>query len=187
MRTETARALLALRPGPDLAHDHCSVDGTGLRRRMRSLVARGFPQAYLAERLGVTESTLSRDLRGGRVTAATHRAGRALYDQLWDQDPAHHGIAPHKATRARLAAQRRGWHLPLAWDDDTIDDPATLPDLGAHTTREQALAEDAVFVARTAGGDRKAIAERLGITRDYLDAALARTGTAIPTLQGAAA
>jgi len=189
MRTETARKLLALRPvaAPDLAHDHCPVDGTGFRRRMRSLVARGFPQTYLARRLGIVDTTLSLALSGGRVTAATHRAGRALYDALWDCNPADHGIAPHTVTRARLAAQRRGWPLPLAWDDDTIDDPAALPDLGAPAGRAEALAEDAAFVARTVGGDRAAIAERLGISRKYLEKALSRTGTAIPTLEGAAA
>jgi len=38
---------------------------------------------------------------------------------------------------ATRRAAARGWAPPLAWDDDTIDDPNATPDLGAETPRPQ--------------------------------------------------
>ncbi|WP_406516355.1 hypothetical protein OH809_45370 (plasmid) [Streptomyces sp. NBC_00873] len=35
------------------------------------------------------------------------------------------------AERARRRAQADGWYGPLAWDDDTIDDPAAVPQTDA--------------------------------------------------------
>jgi hypothetical protein len=50
-------------------------------------------------------------------------------------------------TRARAAA--KGWHGPLAWDDDSIDDPESRPQLG----RNVAVDYDHVKVQRRLAGD----------------------------------
>jgi len=56
------------------------------------------------------------------------RAMRALYDELWQADPADHGASPGGITRARRYAAERRWAPPQAWDDDTIDNPDAFPD-----------------------------------------------------------
>lgn len=103
------------------------VDSAGTVRRLRALVAVGWPQARLAERIGWTDANLSALIRGERaqVEQRTADAVVKLYDQLWQVSP--EGLS---AARARRHAARRGWAGPLAWDDETIDDPAAGPDRG---------------------------------------------------------
>lgn len=170
-RPETAERILAVRWRLQDVHDNILIDGTGTRRRLRALTAIGFTGIYLAERLGVERNQTSRiQLREHQaVMAGTAKAAVRLYDELWDQDPLPLGIPPWASRRAARLAVERGWPLPAAWDDDTIDDPAALPDLGLPVSRQDALAEDAAFIARTTGADRDAVAARLGVSRNYLD------------------
>jgi hypothetical protein len=73
-------------------------------------------------------SNLGKSLGGEHVRAGTARAVCALYDELWDQPPPE-GTHRDKiaASRARNRAAAHGWPPPLAWDDDTIDDPDVVP------------------------------------------------------------
>lgn len=167
VRTETAAAILAVRPAPEAPADYAVVDATGYRRRLQALVALGYPQGYLASELGIRPSNFH--IRTERVLARHARAARDLYDRLWNQNPADSGVTVIGATRARRYAAAYGWPPPLAWDDDTIDDPDAQPDLGGQVRRQDALAEDAAFIARTTGADLDQIAARLGVTRNYLD------------------
>ena len=128
VRPATAAALLAVEPSMDVLADGAMVDGTGTRRRLQALVAIGWSQRRLAERLGVRVSNLNKTLRGDTlVLCRTARAVRAVYDDLWDQAPPQ-GEHREKiaANRARNYARDRGWAPPLAWDDDTIDDPRNI-------------------------------------------------------------
>ena len=127
IRGAAARALLAV-PAPTTGDllPGAKIDGTGTRRRLQALVAIGYPQLQLAARLGMKPGNLSRVFVGDLVLVATHRAVTALYDELWDQ-PQTVGCG---ATRARNRAARLGWPPPAAWDDDTIDDPGAVPDVG---------------------------------------------------------
>ena len=54
------------------------------------------------------------------VAPATARAVEDLYDRAW-QGPR------RPSTASRRRAVTAGWAPPLAWDDDTIDDPAASP------------------------------------------------------------
>lgn len=129
VRHETARRLLDTRL--DLA-DGAKVDGTGTRRRLQALVALGYPQAYLQERIG--HQNLNRVIHGGgagKVYLATHKAVTALYDELSMRLPAPVGRKEREAsTRARTIARRHGWLPPLAWDDELLDDPDATPATG---------------------------------------------------------
>jgi hypothetical protein len=176
VRAETAHRILAVRPTVDAAADHAVIDATGYNRRLQALVALGYPHAFLAAQLGIQPSNFH--LSRPRVLALHHRAARALYDQLWNQNPLAGGVSAHSANRALNYAQRHQWAPPLAWDDDTIDDPAATPNLGEKTLRQDALAEDAEFIARTTGADRTAIAKRLGVSRNYLEKTLERAAAA---------
>lgn len=102
------------------ASDGAHVDGTGSARRLQALVAIGWPQAHLGARLGVTPSNMTRPVYGGgQVTAGLARRVAALFDELQ--------LTPGPSGRARLRAERNGWVAPLAWDEDTIDDPTAEP------------------------------------------------------------
>jgi hypothetical protein len=174
VRTETARRLLAVRADENAHAGHTAVDATGYRRRMQALVALGFPQAFLAERLGISLRS-NFHIGAELVTAASLRRARAVYDELWDADPLALGVGKQPASRARNQAARRGWPPPQAWDDETIDDPAAQPDLGTRASRQDAVVENAEFVMRTTGvTDRRLVAARLGVTRQTLDSYLAR-------------
>lgn len=150
VRHETAQRLLAVRPDLDLLGAKAVIDGTGTRRRLQALVAAGWSQLKLAQNLGMTGANLGRVINhGDQVHAATARAVRELYDQLWDVAPPE---VEHRdkiaASRARSLAVRKGWMPALAWDDDSIDDPAAW----ANETAE-AVVVDEVALERFIAGD----------------------------------
>lgn len=98
------------------------VPGHGTRRRIRALTAIGWPYQELAVRLGVTWSGASQLARRPESTPVTPRirdAIAALYEEL--------SMVPGPSLRARTWAAKRNWAPPLAWDDDTIDDPEARP------------------------------------------------------------
>ena len=175
VRPETADRILAVRPTLDLLADNATTDATGTRRRIQALMTRGFTQSYLALRVGANPSNFRKSFDNAKVRARTARTVAALYDELWDADPAAYGISTQGSRYARTVARQNGWAPPAAWDDSAIDDPAAVPDLGTKVRRQDALAEDAEFIAATAGADLDAVAVRLGITRTYLDKVRERT------------
>lgn len=148
-RTEAAVLAVTLDRAPKSV-----IDGTGTRRRLQALVAIGWSQAKLGEQIGVSSAnfnSLIHGRRGGSVTVARAEQVAALYDRLWDQEPPASTRWDCTAlANAKRAARRWGWAPPLAWDDETIDDPtatkgATLPlDRGDI---------DPIAVARVVAGD----------------------------------
>lgn len=153
-----ADAILALTIDPA---PHSVLDATGTTRRLRALVAMGWPQARLGAELGLTDTTMSALLAGRRrVHATTAAAVRGVYDQLWRQEPPPSGAS----TWARRRAAQRGWATPLAWDDDTIDDPAAQPITGP---KFNTGIDDAAVERRAAGDHSLALnnAERREVVR----------------------
>lgn len=100
------------------------VSSVGISRRLQALMALGWPQAELGRRLGLPQSWLSRLTTGHRpsVNPATAERVIALYEQL--------SMTPGPSPSARRHATGKGWAPPLAWDDDTIDDPHGRADRG---------------------------------------------------------
>lgn len=102
------------------AADGQRVDPTGTARRLQALVAIGYTQRFLADRLGVLEANMPPIVNGQRlVSAGVARRVAGLFDELQ--------LTPGPSVRARNTATRRGWVSPLAWDEDTIDDPDAQP------------------------------------------------------------
>lgn len=128
VRPETALKLLAVEPALDNLGNRVAIDGTGTRRRLQALVAKGWPQSELARSIGMDRANFARTIISGLVTAGTHRATVALYDQLWRADPEQHGIHRRWINKSRTLAATRGWAPIGAWDDDLIDDPTAFPD-----------------------------------------------------------
>lgn len=127
VRRETAEAVMAYWPALTDFPDTSRIDPTGTRRRAQALMTRGWPQRALAEQAGIPERSLSRSLLASRVTAVVARTVAALYDELWDKNPEDFGVSAAAAHQTRMVARGRGMHGPLAWDDDTIDDPQVEP------------------------------------------------------------
>jgi hypothetical protein len=176
IRPETEAAIISVRPSPEALGDSAPVDAAGTHRRVQALACNGWSLARICGRLGMLRSNFGALMDRGQVTAATARAVRALYDELWDQAPpegTHHEKAA--ASRARNYARARGWAPPAAWDDDRIDDPQAAPEDWKRPARRGAreLAEEARELTRF-GLTRQQAAERLGVNLDALQAALRR-------------
>lgn len=128
VRPETARKLLAVEPTLDNMGARVAIDGTGTRRRLQALVAKGWSQSELARQLDMDRANFGRTIASDLVTVGTRRAVSALYDQLWRLEPEQNGQPAHLAERARNVAKTHGWAPIGAWDDDRIDDPTAWPD-----------------------------------------------------------
>lgn len=144
--------------------DHRMMLGIGVQRRLRALARIGWGAAPLATGLGVPVKSVERWRRGDYPTVMPETAARiaALYDRLWDRPPA----PCSGTTRARAAAARAGWAPPLAWDDDTIDDPAATPQhqvRGGHAATERVEGRAAEVDHLSAYLSASEIAVRLGV------------------------
>lgn len=179
IRTATAKRLLAVRFSEAYLAPGTAIEAAGTRRRLQALMATGWSGRSLAKQLAMEPGHLHRIL-GGRpaVTAATARRVRELYDRMWDQPPPEATRGERiSAVKTRAHAARRGWPPPLAWDDDTIDDPDARPQPWQRPTRRRS--DDLVADAAELGGlgyTRAQMAQRLGISRDALDKAISRAG-----------
>lgn len=167
VRPETLAAILAVTPQDKAGA--AVVDAVGTRRRLQALIALGWTQTELAQRTGLLLSTVNAlvHARWANVQHATHLRVCRVFDDL--------SGTPGPSTRARLMAARRGWAPPLAWDDDTIDDPAAAPTGVALTpakrTREEIL-EDFTDTWDEHLGDVQVAAFRLGVTPISLERTL---------------
>ncbi|WP_448812078.1 hypothetical protein [Agromyces bauzanensis] len=125
---ETARRILRVKPEVGLLADGALITARGAHRRIQALVTRGWSQAKLAARLGMTRPNFGAMMQREQVTAATHRAIAALFEQLWDVEP------PRRSHEDRIAYARtikyaavRRWLPPMAWDDiDTDPEPPVI-------------------------------------------------------------
>lgn len=158
-----ARALLAVAPAPA---DGAYIDITGTTRRLQALVSIGYTQSDLAARLGVTPGNATALFHGrGKVMVATAKRVAELFAEL--------AMTPGSSQRARDHAAKRGWAAPLAWDDDTIDDPDAKPDLGDRRTVRW---DERYLELRDLGFTDAAIADRWGIQIHSLIRQLDRHG-----------
>jgi transcriptional regulator with XRE-family HTH domain len=161
----TAEKLLAVQPDVEVMAPKAVVDATGARRRLRALVAHGWTARALAKRMGMTDSNFARVLHAETgMHAETVLRVRALYDELWNvRPPERNGAERQAASRARNLAERNGWLPALAWDDDTIDDPAAWANETNETDETDTVDEVAVelFVEGALDWRRVSPTERL--------------------------
>lgn len=165
VRPWTAEKLLAITLSVDLLRAAALVDATGARRRLQALVAIGWPMMELARRMDMAPSTFSQFMRSRTVRAINSRRVWELYESMWNQPPPQD--TPRQRGVSSLAcalARAEGWLPPLAWDDDTIDDPAA----GAPEPLEQVDVDDVVVDLCLAGeptGRPLTVPERLVVAR----------------------
>lgn len=125
----TYEAIMAVKPTSILERPSTSkVPAAGTRRRIQALMACGYSGKSIADHLDVTKRTIQTYMERESVTVETARKVRDLYEQLWDvPPPADTPIQAQVASRLRNLAADHGWPPPLAWDDDTIDNPNARP------------------------------------------------------------
>ena len=178
VRPDTAAALLAVTADLSNLAGGARVDAIGTQRRLRALVALGYPAAELARRAGLDRQAIDAVLADERdgVAASTARTVRALYDRLSLRSPNPRDHAAKVAvSRSRNRAAAAGWALPLAWDDDTIDDPSAKPaTVDVPRDGKRVHVEDVEWLLDTDVATWDSIANRLGVSRDGVRAALAR-------------
>lgn len=134
MLQANAVKLLAVSAKPD---DCVLVDSTGTVRRLRALVVIGHKQQTIADAVGCSYTYISMLTHEQRatVTYGLEQAVRRAYRDLW--------MKPGTSALGRSRATSYGWYGPLAWDDDTIDNPAAIP----VTDAEQPVATEGGNVA----------------------------------------
>ncbi len=164
IRRATADALLAVKADLSTLGGRALVDATGTRRRLQALVAIGWSQSKLGRELGMGPGNFGSMLGRGRLYVSTVRAVRDLYDRLWSTGPPED---EHRdkiaANRARNYARARGWAVPQAWDDDTIDDPTAIPEgAAAPDCRKKLPAVDELAWLVKLGETDEALAVRFG-------------------------
>lgn len=118
IKRENAEKILAVKPDISALAPGKYIPARGTQRRIQALVARGWSQTKIAERVGMTPSNFGGIQLRDQVSVATHRAVAAAYDELWSALP------PKDAWRDSIAYSRsiryardRRWLPPLAWDD----------------------------------------------------------------------
>jgi hypothetical protein len=127
VRPALAAAVLAVEPTLENLAPSTLINPVGTQRRLQALVAMGWPQQHLADRLGMTPANFGTMIRREHVLVRRALQVRALYDQLWRADPRQDGATEVGIDRALKAAAANGWAPVGAWDDDTIDDPQATP------------------------------------------------------------
>lgn len=104
------------------------VDSTGTRRRLQALARLGWPMKTLGPYIGVNPATVNRLTLQAQVAATSAQAVERCYDQLRNERPEDHGVAPGVARKIRNRAAREGWRDPQWWEDyGHIDDPTFDP------------------------------------------------------------
>ncbi|MCZ7413114.1 hypothetical protein [Streptomyces sp. WMMC897] len=169
IRADHARRILAVTPTRHVTVG--VVPACGTVRRIKALYAQGYGRSLIAAAAPITPTGVAHILTNGEsatVTVASRDAILAAYSAL--------APTPGPSTKARRRAGREGWRDPQWWEDwGGIDDPAVDPATAEpdETPRYVALAED-WFELERQGYDRRTAAERLGVTRDYLQHSIAR-------------
>lgn len=164
----------------DLA-DRIGIPGTGTRRRLQGLVAVGWSQSKIAVRLGMTAANFGKVIHGpGHVRVATAKAVAQLYDELWNTQPPRAGHRDKIAySRSVRYATLAGWVTPMAWDDDAIDNPDALPDLGEKVNSQggrRISLEDVEWLLDQEPFTVGQIAERLHVHKSAVEHSCARNG-----------
>ena len=164
MRRDRAGRIASVAPAPVEGQLVGLVDATGAIRRMRALAAIGWSHAEVMRRAGRRPADAFKMCQTGRCYASTRAALARVYDELWCQRPAWSASTSKVIHRAA----REGWPPPMAWDDDTIDDPAArpcgvLPPAMTRTRAERERRIESVRDLLDVGEDPERIAARLGV------------------------
>jgi hypothetical protein len=120
------------------------IDPTGTIRRLQALACLGYGGKQIGEQVAKNLEWSRKLIRSQQITTTNAQLVADLYDRL-SMTPATHPLAG----RIRRDSAEKGWAPPLAWDDDSIDDPSARPYGG----RDRRDGVDEVVVERLLAGD----------------------------------
>lgn len=148
----------------DLA-DGAAIEALGSMRRLRALVALGYTQTDIANRIGVQLPNLGKLIhaRQKHVSVKIARRISQVYDELL--------MKPGPSNRARRMARNHGWLPPLAWDD--IDDPNEHP---AKPKRCALRWDEKFYEMRSLGYSEMEICRRWNVNPNSVMRQMARYG-----------
>jgi hypothetical protein len=156
----TAERILSIPLRPPALKDQPGgrhMPSIGARRRIQALSAVGWSLTAIGRRAGIDKRTLIEMAWRDQCTVATHLTIVKLYDELWDSEPPSDTPSQRgSSSKARRHAQLNGWAPPMAWDDDTIDEPAAEPNYGVTYPERHAM--------HARGMSDRAIGREFGIT-----------------------
>lgn len=183
VRHATARAILAVEYDPhpaDTDHAHY-VPAVGITRRLQALYALGYTRDALAAECRTSDRTIRMLYTGTsrRLTSTVAQGVLDAYARLSMTPPAPQTTQQRVAVeRAKRRAAALKWAPPLAWDDDTIDDPLAEPDWSVVAQGARAARADLdEFAHLIRGGESIArAATRLGVTLSAIEQAARRAG-----------
>ncbi len=145
-----------------LAQSMGHVPRVGAVRRVQALLAMGWPHHALGA-VGIANSAQIIGPVGDLITVQRWRQVRDVYDRL--------SMTPGPSPETRGWAAKLGYAPPLAWDEESIDDPTATPQTGAPVAVTSAGDEvvDVVAVARavatTGASDYLTAIERRAVVR----------------------
>lgn len=167
MRPEVADRILAVSTTSGPLAGKIRVDATGTRRRLQALIFLGWTLEQLGEGIGASATSVYRALRNETVLAERASSVADLYDRLWDKRPTLvTGHDKTSASKARKMAAERGWAPPMAWDDETIDDPDAVPEgtsLEVNRVKKLPSMDELLWLLEM-GESEESIAVRFGAT-----------------------
>lgn len=99
------------------------VPMVGVHRRIQALAYMGHSKTVLARELGITESAVHDYMKRDTCLSSTVAEIHEVYQRL--------AMVHGDSERLRWQSRKRGWMPPMAWDEDTIDDPDAEPDLAS--------------------------------------------------------
>jgi hypothetical protein len=153
--------------GFDSFVDHALVPAIGTARRLQALTAIGYTMEDLVPYCDIHPDMLRRIRHGSQATIAA-KTGRVI-DGIFGELQLTRG----SSTKAFRYAERRGWALPFAWDEETIDDPDAQPNLGDKNKSDWFAEYEEM---REWGLTDYQIAERMSLSVDALKVRLRRAG-----------
>lgn len=171
-RTTQDRILAIEVPAIPLQDSTAWVDPTGTVRRLQALHCLGFGSVALSKYLGRKDrnwiwrilsdpNARSKKSGHGTVSGATREMVREMYAKLVDTDPADLGVSDWAKSRAIHTAERHGYLPPHVWDEDTMDDPATIPDWTGFCGTEAGYITHLVNESLVCGPCKKAVPGRV--------------------------
>lgn len=102
------------------------IDSTGTIRRLQALACLGWSFTEVARRAGVAKG--SELAARPQVKRGNAERIAVVYDELWDQLPPSGSRYERMVLgKTKTRAAQQGWAPPLAWDDESIDDPGASP------------------------------------------------------------
>lgn len=147
------------------------LPAVGTQRRIQALMAIGWTQADLARECGFSGQKIVSDLLNRRQSVLSETAFRVceVFNRLQ--------MTPGSSEVLRKRARGWGWPVPLAWDEDSMDDPNTKPSSGGRVrvSAAERITELQDDLGITNIND---IASRLGIKDTSVERAIQRSSAA---------